>query len=185
MKLGNFRKFLAAAVLAASVAGANAANVVNAAFTTAPSGTGNAVAIRLTMTGYTGGCSGFNISVYYDSSQLQWVSATDNTGQPGAGVGYTVNAGGAGNPGIAGGGGGTSNVHANILMVPASADVNMSSSGTNLVQLNFTQVSASTSILNNFFVSDANEIYDSSVQPIAHTYDYTALPVAVSRWSVE
>lgn len=184
MKLGNFQKFLAVATLSLSLAGANAA-VVNAEFTTPPSGTGQPVAIRLKVTGYTGGISGYNFTVYYNSAQLQFVSVTDNTGQPAAGVGYTANAGGGGNPGIAGGGGGTSNVHANVLMVASGGDVAAVSAGTNVAQINFTANVASTSILNNFFVTDSNELYDSSVTNVPHTYSFASLPVAVSSWSVE
>lgn len=84
-----FTRMLVAALWAAcTLAVAQPPNVVVAALETAPAGPGTPFTVVVTNTGARQTVSGFAFAVAFDDSQVAFLGASDNTGQPAAGVEY-------------------------------------------------------------------------------------------------
>ena len=84
-----FTRMLTAALWAVcSLAVAQPPNVVVAALETAPTGPGSPFTVVVTNTGVSQTVSGFAFAVAFDDSQVAFLGASDNTGQPAAGVEY-------------------------------------------------------------------------------------------------
>lgn len=157
--------------------GSFAQAVVTADFGTAPTGTSQPFTVNLVLSNTTANISGFTFRVFYDSSQITFSSATDNTGQPGAGVDYTIG------PVTAGTAGGNSNTFRAISM---TTNLDLLNPVTNLAQLNFTTTAGYTGpIPGNCFLTDngpSDGLFNDAFQDIPHTF--SSFPSGIPDWEL-
>jgi len=179
------RAVILAFILTALVRAASCSGTVTAQFGSVPNAPFQSFTINLVPSGTPSNISGFNFRIYYDGTQITLDSVSDNTGQPGAGVEYTL---GSATAGSAGGG---TNQYNDLLMIAGNSDL---VNPTYVAQLNFStneEFDVGTPIASpNFQVFDVGTddgLYDATPANTSHSFysGSSGLPVIISKWELE